>query len=205
MIKLEREQELLLEKGKPAPASARPLNRASRLSMGAVISPCGTYRYRLERDISILPGPTIAWIMVNPSTADAENDDATIRKVLGFSRRFGAGRVIVGNLFAFRATDIRALRTATDPIGPEAGEHLRQITGEAQRIVVAWGPLAKLPRRLRARWREVVGIAEARRRVLMCLGTAQDGHPLHPLMQSYDRALVPWIPPAALTKSEPQP
>ncbi len=163
--------------------------------MSAIISPCGQYRYRLERDISLLPGPSVAWIMVNPSTADATEDDHTIRKVRGFSERFGFGRVIVGNLFAFRATDIRALRTAADPIGVEASSHLRLIMRDAERIIVAWGPLAKLPRHLRTRWHEVRGIAEALRVPLWCLGTAQDGHPLHPLMQPYDRPLTVWESP----------
>ena len=101
--------------------------------MSAVISPCGLYRYRLERDLGgLIAGPTVAWIMVNPSTADATADDATIRKVLGFSRRLGAGRVIVGNLFAFRATDIKALRTAADPVGLDADQHLRAIFEAAE-------------------------------------------------------------------------
>lgn len=166
--------------------------------MSAILSPCGTYRYRLERDLGgLLAGPTLAWIMVNPSTADAETDDATIRKVLGFSRRLGAGRVIVGNLFAFRATDIKALRSAADPIGPSGGDHFRRIMDDADTVIVAWGPCAKLPAWLRLRWLEIAGYASARGIPLHCLGTAQDGHPLHPLMLGYDRPLVPWSPPAS--------
>jgi hypothetical protein len=65
--------------------------------------------------------------MVNPSTADAETDDPTIRKVKGFSERAGYGHIIVGNLFAFRATDIKQLRTARDPNGPDNDWHIEQI------------------------------------------------------------------------------
>lgn len=166
--------------------------------MSAIISPCGLYRYRLERDLGgMLAGPTVAWIMVNPSTADADTDDATIRKVLGFSRRLGAGRVVVGNLFAFRATDIKALRTAADPVGPCGGPHMRQIMREADKVIVAWGAGAKLPNPLRFRWMEVARAAEAHGITLHCLGTASDGHPLHPLMLGYDRPLVPWSPPGS--------
>ncbi len=165
--------------------------------MSAIISPCGLYRYRLERSIGgLLAGPTVAWIMVNPSTADAATDDATIRKVVGFSERLGFGHIVVGNLFAFRATDIRALRTAADPIGPYGGDHLRSIMRGAEKVIVAWGPCAKLPRWLRNRWMEVAGIAEANRIQLWCLGTAQDGHPLHPLMLGYDRPLRLWERPS---------
>ena len=80
--------------------------------MGAVISECGTYRYRLHRG----EGRTLMFLMVNPSTADAEQDDATIRKCLGFAERNGFGRIVVGNLFAYRAKDVNALRKAIDPV-----------------------------------------------------------------------------------------
>lgn len=179
--------------------------------MSAIISPCGLYRYRLERDLGgMLSGPTVAWIMVNPSTADAETDDPTIRKVIGFSRRLGARRIIVGNLFAFRATDITALRTAADPVGPCGGPHMRQIMRDADKVIVAWGANAKLPNPLRYRWIEVVRHAENHGIPLFCIGTAGDGHPLHPLMPSYDRPILPWSPPAAtphpsLSTSEQQP
>jgi hypothetical protein len=166
------------------------------MAVSAILSPCGLYRYRLERDLGgLISGPTVAWIMVNPSTADATADDPTIRKVIGFSQRMGARRIIVGNLFAFRATDIKALRTAADPIGIDGGDHLRRIMREADRVIVAWGPCAKLPKWLRSRWCEVAGIAEAYGIPLFCIGTAGDGHPLHPLMQGYDRPILPWSPP----------
>lgn len=177
--------------------------------MSAILSPCGLYRYRLERDLGgLISGPTVAWIMVNPSTADATADDPTIRKVIGFSQRMGARRIIVGNLFAFRATDIKALRTAADPVGPDGDQHLWQIMAAAGRIVVAWGPCAKLPKDLRRRWREVVDIAELRGLPLFCIGTAGDGHLLHPLMPSYDRPILPWSPPgspASPPTESPQP
>lgn len=175
--------------------------------MGAIISPCGTYRYRLERDLGGLlgNGKTVAWIMVNPSTADATENDPTIRKVIGFSRRLGFGRIVVGNLFAFRATDIKALRAAADPIGPEAGDHFRRIMDEAETVIVAWGPCSKLPKWLRRRWCEITGYAQARGITLMCLGTAQDGHPLHPLMLGYERPLIPWVSPEAALSAAQHP
>lgn len=161
--------------------------------MSAILSDCGTYRYRLEREVDGLLGSKIvAFVMVNPSTADAETDDATIRKVVGFSRRMGARRVVVGNLFAYRATDIKALRDAPDPIGVKNDAHLRQILGEADICVAAWGALAKLPRTLRWRWMRFHDMATAAGVRLMCLGTAQDGQPLHPCMIGYDRPVVEW-------------
>jgi len=161
----------------------------------AIISPCGAYRYRLERH-GLSGAGAIAWIMVNPSTADAKEDDATIRKVVGFTERLGGGWAIVGNKFAYRATDVRELRTAKDPRGPENTTHLSQIMCDAPTVIAAWGPLAKLPKHLRNRWRTVVDLADHLGVQLMCLGTAQDGQPRHPLMLAYDTPLTPWKRPA---------
>ncbi|WP_082167388.1 DUF1643 domain-containing protein [Methylobacterium aquaticum] len=172
--------------------------------MSAVISACGLYRYRLERVIegALQAAPSIAWIMVNPSTADAAKDDQTIKKVRGFSRLAGAGRIVVGNLFAFRSKDVRLLRDASDPIGPENDTHLRAIIQGSEIVVVAWGSLGKLPRSLRERWRDVVRIADGK--TLMCIGIAKDGHPLHPQMEGYANVLRPWLTPAGRTIHQPQ-
>jgi hypothetical protein len=159
--------------------------------MTAIISDCGQYRYRLERH-KLAGAGAIAWIMVNPSTADAENDDATIRKVIGFTERLGGGWAVVGNKFAYRATDVRELRTARDPKGEENDAHLGQIMRDAPVVIAAWGPLAKLPPHLRRRWRTVCDIADRAGATLMCLGTAQDGQPRHPLMLAYDTPLTEW-------------
>ena len=72
--------------------------------MSAVLSPCGDYRYRLEREIAVPPGfrPTVLVIMINPSTADAVEDDHTIRKLKGFAAHYGWTRLMVGTLFAYR-------------------------------------------------------------------------------------------------------
>ena len=104
----------------------------------AVISPCGLYRYRLSRtwDGRKLP---LVWIMLNPSTADAEVDDPTIRRCVSFSKREGAGGIDVLNLFALRATNPAALRHVEDPIGPDNDEWIREVLHPHSRVVVAWG------------------------------------------------------------------
>jgi hypothetical protein len=133
--------------------------------------------------------------MVNPSTADATQDDATIRKVRGFTERMGGVGFTVGNLFAYRATDIRALRTADYPNGPDSDFWLRDIIGTADKVMVAWGPMAKLPKHLRRRFQFIVQTAAQYNAKLQCLGTAKDGHPLHPLMQPYSAKIVEWNAP----------
>lgn len=162
--------------------------------MSAVISECGTFRYRLERDLGQV-GRTIMFLMVNPSTADAALDDATIRKCKGFGLRLGAGKLLVGNLFAYRATDVNALRSARDPIGPENDEHLRKMMYEAEDVIAAWGSLNKLPEALRGRWKDVVRIADRAQPCLGCIGICADKHPKHPLMVGYDTSVVMWDAP----------
>ncbi len=164
----------------------------------AVLSHCGLYRYRLARPDAgglLANGRTTLVVMVNPSTADGLSDDQTMRKVLGFGLIHGFGRTLVGNLFAYRSTNVRDLRTATDPVGPDNDLHLRAMMAEADRIVFAWGPAAKLPTRLRRRWIDIHGMATATGKRPLCLGTALDGHPLHPLTLGYDARLGPWSPP----------
>lgn len=160
----------------------------------AIISSCGTYRYRLERDGPGEGQTTV--IMVNPSTADANLDDATIRKLKGFGTRYDWGRIVVGNLFAYRSTDVRVLAKISGATGPDNDMHLLDMIREADRLVVAWGPMSKLPRMLRSRFRRIVEMANLTSRRPMSIGqTAKDGHPCHPLMLAYANELQPWIAP----------
>lgn len=162
--------------------------------MSAIFSACGTWRYRLERDLG-RAGPTVAILGVNPSTAGAEVNDQTIRKDIGFGARHGWGRLIKGNLFAFCATDVKRLRTAPDPVGPDNDLHLTAIMHDADTVIAAWGPRAKLPPHLRPRYHKVARIADDAGKPLMCFGVAQDGHPRHTLMLAYDTPLVAWARP----------
>lgn len=179
--------------------------------MSAIISDCGKYRYRLERQLGDEYGPTVGFIMVNPSKADAETDDATIRKCIGFAKTLGASEIIVGNKFAYRATDIKALRSTRDPIGPLNDQHIAQILYDSDIVIVAWGALSKLPGVLRDRWKDVVRLADAVKLQgpvdLMAIGTNADGHPRHPLMTGYDtpieRWTVPWFANRFRHKQEP--
>lgn len=162
--------------------------------MSAVLSPCDLFRYRLERDLGG-PGPVVAILGVNPSIADATVNDQTIRKDIGFGRSLGWSRIIKGNKFAYRATDVRALRTARDPIGPENDAHLEQIMRDADLVVAAWGPLSKLDQSMRRRWTTVAVMADRVGKPLQCFGTAKDGHPLHTLTLPYAATLRPWRAP----------
>lgn len=83
----------------------------------AILSPCGTWRYRLDRVVAD-EGIVFAYFGVNPSTADADAEDQTTKKWWGFASRNGGRKYIAGNPFAYRTTDVRGLATAADPVGP---------------------------------------------------------------------------------------
>ncbi|WP_395623384.1 DUF1643 domain-containing protein [Sphingomonas daechungensis] len=109
--------------------------------MGAKISPCCRYRYTLTRRWG--EGFTQVFCMLNPSTADAELDDPTIRRCIGFAKREGAGGLHVVNLFAFRATDPTDIPDHITAFGPENYEALAEagaisaMTGKP--IILGWG------------------------------------------------------------------
>jgi hypothetical protein len=163
----------------------------------AVFSPCRTYRYRLERRAPEgQSGPTLAFIMMNPSTADERQDDQTIRMVRLFGRRHGYGRILIGNIFAFRSKDIGMLGQVPDPVGPDNDVHLERIMHEADRCYVAWGAETKLPEYLRRRWREVVAIADRIGCRLYCLEHLKGGHPRHPQILQYSSPDTVWRRPS---------
>jgi len=160
--------------------------------MSAIISDDGLYRYRLERELSGSDDTTVI-IMVNPSTADATANDATIRKLIGFGQRNDWGRIIVGNLFAYRATDVRELGKIADPVGPDNDRYLSAMMAEADRVIYAWGPVAKQPKFWRRRWRTVDDIVRSAGHMSLSIGEpAKCGHPRHPLMLAYVEPIQEW-------------
>lgn len=104
----------------------------------AIISKCRKYRYELRRTWQIKTG-LVCWVMLNPSTADANFDDPTIRRCMGYTARWGYGGIIVVNLFAFRATNPSELKKIMDPIGPKNNTYLEQASSRADITIAAWG------------------------------------------------------------------
>ncbi|WP_391561251.1 DUF1643 domain-containing protein [Novosphingobium sp.] len=163
-------------------------------AMSAVMSPCETYRYRLERDF-VQTGPTVAVFMVNPSWADAQIDDNTITRLVGFGKRLGWGKLIVGNVFAKRTEDVNQIGKQSQQVEDENLAHVTQIMRDAQIHIVAWGTLTKLPEYLREKWRLISETAKSEECNLQCFGTVQSGHPRHPGRISYDTPLRQWTEP----------
>lgn len=160
--------------------------------MNAIISECGQYRYRLDRDVGMYSGPTYAFFGVNPSTADATLDDATVRKWTGFVKTWGGRRFIVGNVFAYRATDVGELATAADPWGADNSHHIQQIMAEADVLVPCWGSRSKLPPKLRSSLDEVGTMLRSLGKPCKVFGITASGDPKHPLMLGYSTQMMEW-------------
>lgn len=157
----------------------------------AELSDCETYRYVLGRAWE-LSAPCMNFIMVNPSTADAEHDDATIRKCVGFARGMGYGSIEVTNLFAFRATEVKDLRDCLEPVGPDNDRHIRDALSRSNLTVCAWGSRAKLPKYLHPRISTVKSIIAERGTTPRHLGLTKSGDPKHPLMIPYKQRMERW-------------
>lgn len=146
----------------------------------ARLSPCRRYRYALWRtwDDTL---PRVMFVGLNPSTADETVDDPTLRRTMDFARRWGFGGVGNGNLFAFRATDPKAMMAAEDPVGPDNDAWLRRLADEAQLVVAAWGNDGGFHGRS--------AVVRAMLPDLHCLKINASGEPAHPLYQRADTRL----------------
>jgi hypothetical protein len=156
------------------------------IEKAAAISACGAYRYSLTRKWS--GAPLLPFVMLNPSTADAEEDDPTIRRCIGFARREGAGGLIVANLYALRSPAPEALWSARDPIGPKNRRTLvglaAQAVAQSLPIICAWGALAR-----QDQIHGALRMFHASGARLACLGRTQRGAPRHPLYVRADQPL----------------
>lgn len=190
------------------------------IDKGATISSCGRYRYRLWREWRLWPEPakwhmwtnddgtpivdgagkqlgeplSCIFIMLNPSTADGDEDDPTIRRCVGYARRWGYDRLEVINLFAHRATDpasLLALNDNDDPVGPENRSAFRRVLNgdyPVGQIVCAWGAHGG------HLGQDETALGWLGERARFALGLTKDGHPKHPLYLKADAELVPFRP-----------
>lgn len=144
------------------------------IKRSADFSPCETYRYTLIRewDDSL---PRLLFVLLNPSTADAVNDDPTNRRGMGFARQWGYGSCVFVNLFAYRTPNPDEMKLAADPVGSNNDTFILAQAYASETIVAAWGSHG--PHRGRS--------FEVRRLLknfkLYCLGKTNAGEPKHPL------------------------
>lgn len=190
------------------------------INAGATISPCGKYRYRLWREWRLHPKPAkwhmwtdeagkpvldgagqqlgdpkaCIFIMLNPSTADGEHDDPTIRRCVGYAKAWGYDRLEVLNLFAYRATDpgqLLALNHDDDPVGDGNRDAFAAVLAGGYpvgKIVCAWGAHGGHIDQDET----TLGWLGSRKRY--ALGLTKAGHPKHPLYLRSDAAPVDFRP-----------
>lgn len=119
----------------------------------------------------------VTFIMLNPSRANADQDDPTIRACLQFAQHLGYTQLTVVNLFAYRTPHPSDLQQASDPIGPDNDRHLIAATQSAEKVILAWGNWGTLMNRAKA----VVTLLSPYRHKLYCLGRNCTEQPRHPL------------------------
>jgi len=162
------------------------------IASSAVVSSCGNYRYELTRTLATGAG-TVLFIMLNPSKADGKDDDATLRRCIGYATKWGYRALVVCNLFAYRATDPRDLRKAlalgVDVVGPENDAFLKKhVSGDATAIVCAWGPGGEIEGRDNVVRKMVCDLGKQSYVLQFGVG----GHPLHPLRLSKELLPIRW-------------
>ncbi|MBD2700125.1 DUF1643 domain-containing protein [Spirosoma sp. BT702] len=142
------------------------------INKGAYFSLNREYRFALWR-IWDESKPLLFFIGLNPSTADGETDDPTIRRCIGFCRDFGYGGFYIGNLFAYRATDPLTMKQQTDPVGVTNNYWLEELRHRCERVVFIWGVHGS---HLKRDQQVIAAFPDA-----YCLGKTSGGHPRHPL------------------------
>jgi hypothetical protein len=178
------------------------------IESGARISGDGLYRYLLWREWrgthdranwrwfgakdgagqELGEPKTCLFVMLNPSTADGNVDDPTIRRCVAFAKSLKFERLEVVNLFAYRATkpsDLFAVaRTGGDPVGWQNQEIVERAAVDAGCIICAWGAHG-----------DFAGQDQTMRGWLgntpqYALGFTASGQPKHPLYLKRDAPLL---------------
>lgn len=179
--------------------SLSPRNGASaadeRHEVGpAVFSRDRIYRYTLTRTWDEY-APGLMVVGLNPSTADENQLDPTLRRVRAFAKRQGYGGFVMTNLFAFRATNPLNMRRAEEPVGPDNDHWLEKTAIQCVSVLCAWGTNGGH----RDRDRAVMAILDGINRrfggdmSIMCLGTTKDGYPRHPLYVAGDEPMIGYV------------
>lgn len=165
----------------------------------AVFSGGGSFRYLLMHNVAVAEAMpklrrdirTLGVVMLNPSTADAFRADPTIRKVTGFAQRWGYHRILVGNLFGYRATKPAGLKCVNDPVGDPNPYALRTILEVSEKVLAGWGA-HKMAEWQAGVFRALVRDYDPFPPKIICLGTTKSGAPRHPLYVPYAVRPVRW-------------
>lgn len=150
----------------------------------AILSEDRKYRYILSRTWDETK-PTVLFIGLNPSTADENEDDPTIRRCINFAKSWGYGGLIMANLFAFRTTNPQGLYSEKNPVGSENDYYIKKFANKSEKIIACWGNHGCFNNRSQI----VYELVDS----LHCLDTNKSGEPKHPLYIRSDAKPKPYI------------
>ena len=168
-------------RAKPTPSPANKMHSQADLSV------CGLYRYLLQRQWG--DGAICAFVGLNPSTATADSDDATVRRCTAFAKNWGFSGITLANLYAVRCRRPQILSTHQDPVGPENDRFLLPTVKQAHTLVAMWGNHGLKSYGLSARRDQDI---LALRDDWQCVGITKRGAPRHPLYAAKTSALIPF-------------
>jgi hypothetical protein len=153
----------------------------------AIYSDCERYRYALTR-VWKFEASRLVFVMLNPSTATEVQNDPTVERCERRARTLGFGSLQVTNIFAWRDTDPKKMRTAKDPIGPNNDKTIMEACSWGDQIIAAWGTHgAHLNRGV-----QVKQILRSSDKPVFHLGISKGGHPKHPLYIAYSQKPEKW-------------
>ena len=150
---------------------------------GAEFSAGRIYRYSLWRFWEKDKGYA-AFVCLNPSTADEDQDDPTVRRCINYAKDWGYGGMIMLNIFAYRSTSPKNLYFAYDPVGPDNDFHIRSACSKAGITIAAWGGHGNYLNRGKAVMEMLTDPK--------CLAQTQAGLPKHPLYLRKDLIPIPY-------------
>lgn len=153
------------------------------MSLKTIFSPYRKYRYTLYREWEPSK-PLVAFIGLNPSTADEVQNDPTVTRCINFAKAWGAGRFCMLNLFGFRSTDPKGLYAVEDPVGRGNAAAVYSVAAHhASLVVCAWGTHGRkrMPDHAMQFEAMLCRIHEGPGIPVCCLGKNADGSPKHPL------------------------
>ena len=142
------------------------------------------YRYSLKRAWETDANNQILFIGLNPSTADNQRDDPTIRRCVKFANYWGFNSLEVVNLFAFRATDPMDLFNEESPIGPYNDFWIKRAYKRSTLAVACWGSAGVH----KDRSTEVTKYLKN----LFCIRRNKDNSPSHPLYLNSKLSPIPY-------------
>lgn len=162
--------------------------RADDIARSAVFSKCGTYRYALRRRWGRQSSRnTLMLIGVNPSVANAEKDDPTMKRCITFAKGWGYDGLVMVNAFGFVSSNPKVMLAAKDPIGPANDRAILFYLEQVKDVAAVWG--VNCPEERAEQVRRLIN------RPMLCLGLTKDGHPKHPVRLSGKTMLEPYWEP----------